>query len=86
MKELGKIESSSKKENSTASKEELCKQAKSWKKMYEAELAKPGKDESPGTKSRETSRVAAGYDSDETVEMTEEEIELAYRNVSLECL
>ncbi|XP_019083567.1 PREDICTED: DNA-repair protein XRCC1-like [Camelina sativa] len=85
VKELGKIESSSKKENSTASKEELCKEAKSWKKIYEAELVKPGEDESSGTKSRETSRVAAtGYDSDETVEMTEEEIELAYRNVSLE--
>lgn len=79
VKELGKMESSSKKENSTASKEEVCKQAKSWKKIYEAELAKPGEDES-------TSRVACGYDSDMTVEMTEEEIELAYRNVSLECL
>lgn len=80
MKELGKIESS----NSIDSKEELCKQAKSWKKIYEAELAKPG--ESSGTKSRGTSQVASGYDSDETVEMTEEEIELAYRNVSLESL
>lgn len=86
MKELGKIESSSKKENSTASKEELCKQAKSWKKMYEVELANTSEAESSRTKSRETSRVAGGYDSDETVEMTEEEIELAYRNVSLECL
>ncbi|EOA35330.1 hypothetical protein CARUB_v10020512mg [Capsella rubella] len=81
VKELGKMESSSKRENSTASKEELCKRAKSWKKIYEAELAKPGR-----TRSRETSRVAGGYDSDETVEMTEEEIEVAYRNVSLESL
>ncbi|KAG7590826.1 BRCT domain [Arabidopsis suecica] len=86
VKELGKIESSSNKENSTASKEELCKQAKSWKKIYEVELANTSEAESSRTKSRETSRVAFGYDSDETVEMTEEEIELAYRNVSLECL
>ncbi|KAL1199318.1 DNA-repair protein XRCC1 [Cardamine amara subsp. amara] len=85
VKELGKIESSSGKENSITSKEELCKQAKSWKKIYEAELAKPG-EESSGTKSRGTARVASGYDSDETVEMTEEEIEIAYRNVSLESL
>uniref|UniRef100_A0A1J3H016 DNA-repair protein XRCC1 n=1 Tax=Noccaea caerulescens TaxID=107243 RepID=A0A1J3H016_NOCCA len=82
VKELGKIESSSKKENATASKEGLCKQAKSWKKIYEAELAKPGEEESSGTKSRGTSRIDSGYNSDETVEMTEEEIELAYRNVS----
>ncbi|CAH8355922.1 unnamed protein product [Eruca vesicaria subsp. sativa] len=83
VKELGKMESSScKTENSTASKDELCKQAKSWKKIYEAELAKKGEEEeeASGTKSRRTS----GYDSDETVEMTEEEIEHAYRNVSLE--
>lgn len=82
MKELGKIESSSKKENATASKEDLCKQAKSWKKIYEAELAKPREEESSGTRSRGTSRIDSGYNSDETVEMTEEEIELAYRNVS----
>ncbi|ESQ27077.1 hypothetical protein EUTSA_v10018735mg [Eutrema salsugineum] len=86
VKELGKIESSYKKENCTASKDELCKQAKSWKKIYETELAKPGEEESSGTKSKGTSRVASGYDSDETVEMTEEEIELAYRNVSTESL
>ncbi|KAF8050092.1 hypothetical protein N665_2045s0006 [Sinapis alba] len=80
VKELGKMES---KENSTApSKDQLCKQARSWKKIYEAELAaKKGEEEASGTKSRRTS---SGYDSDETVEMTEEEIEHAYRNVSLE--
>ncbi|CAA7019963.1 unnamed protein product [Microthlaspi erraticum] len=83
VKELGKIESSSKKESTVALKEELCKQAKSWKKVYEAELAKAGEEESSGTKSRGTSsRIDSGYNSDETVEMTEEEIELAYRNVS----
>ncbi|CAN6845862.1 unnamed protein product [Brassica oleracea] len=82
VKELGKMESSSKTENSTASKDQLCKQAKSWKKIYEAELAQKGEEEE--AKSRRTSGVASGYDSDETVEMTEEEIEHAYRNVSLE--
>ncbi|KAL0878411.1 hypothetical protein Bca101_028117 [Brassica carinata] len=81
VKELGKME-----ENSTASsKDQLCKQAKSWKKIYEAELAEEEEEEASGAKSRRTAgAVGSGYDSDETVEMTEEEIEHAYRNVSLE--
>ncbi|VVA95901.1 unnamed protein product [Arabis nemorensis] len=84
VKELRKMETSSEKENSTASKKELCKQAKSWKEMYEVELAKPDKEDSSGIKSKGTSRVATGYESDETVEMTEEDIEVAYRNVCLD--
>ncbi|CAN8233449.1 unnamed protein product [Cochlearia groenlandica] len=91
VKELAKMESSSKKENTIASKEELCKQAKSWKKVYEGELTKPGgeeeEEEASGTRNRgETSGVGSGYNSDETIEMTKEEIELAYKNVSLQCL
>lgn len=90
VKELGKMESSCKTENSTAaSKDQLCKQAKSWKKIYEAELAKKGEEEeeASGTKKRRTTSsgvVGSGYESDETVEMTEEEIEHAYSNVCLE--
>lgn len=93
VKELGKMESSCKTENSTAaSKDQLWKQAKSWKKIYEAELAKKGEEEeeeeASGTKKRRTTSgsgvVGSGYESDETVEMTEEEIEHAYRNVCLE--
>ncbi|XP_065869053.1 DNA-repair protein XRCC1 [Euphorbia lathyris] len=79
-----------------SSKEELCKQFKECKQMYEMELNKLNKDsnlkkgrlktdesERGGHKTADTiSNNAADYDSDETVEMTEEEIDLAYNNIA----
>ena len=58
VKELGKMESSSKTENSTASKDQLCKQAKSWKKIYEAELAQKGEEEEELQEEKEKEEVA----------------------------
>ncbi|WCJ40663.1 DNA-repair protein XRCC1 [Euphorbia peplus] len=79
------------------SKEDLCKQLKECKQMYEAELKKLNNDsnlkkkrrlksdESERGSHRKASTVpsnAADYDSDKTVEMTEEEIDLAYNNIA----
>ncbi|XP_004302930.1 PREDICTED: DNA-repair protein XRCC1 [Fragaria vesca subsp. vesca] len=70
-------------------KEDLCRQAMACKQIYEVELYNLD-DDSSRKKKRKTDRQedkgetvalcrgAAGYDSDETVEMTEEEIDLAY--------
>ncbi|KAF2323307.1 hypothetical protein GH714_034544 [Hevea brasiliensis] len=77
------------------SKEDLCRQAKACKQMYDAELTnvdddsklkkkrlKTDEKERGGNgRSKAISGVAADYDSDETIEMTEEEIDLAYSNV-----
>ncbi|XP_010532131.1 PREDICTED: DNA-repair protein XRCC1 [Tarenaya hassleriana] len=90
VKELGKIEASWENRNSSGSKEDLCRLAKEWKEMYETELKKRGQEESStinekgkaGRRNAATSRETSGYDSDETVEMTEEEIELAYQKVA----
>ncbi|KAF5726901.1 DNA repair protein XRCC1 [Tripterygium wilfordii] len=60
-----------------ASKDDLCKQAKACKQIYEVEL---GVKDDYSTKT--LASEAAGYDSDETIEMTEEEIDLAYNNVA----
>ncbi|CAN6707067.1 unnamed protein product [Malus baccata var. baccata] len=90
--ELAKLEGIG--NNSAAvSKEDLCKQAVDCKQIYEAELNGFG-DESSKKKpkverqDRETGKTegicsgAAGYDSDDTIEMTEEEIDHAYNNVA----
>ncbi|KAB1218604.1 DNA repair protein XRCC1 [Morella rubra] len=74
------------------SKEELCRQAKVCKQIYEEELS--NFDDSPPTKKKKpktgemngrtkaNTKDATEYDSDETIEMAEEEIELAYRTVA----
>lgn len=56
-------------------KEDLCKQAVSCKQIYELEFK--NKDVSLKMKERNT-----GSDSDETIEMTEQEIDEAYNAVS----
>lgn len=80
------------------SKEDLYKQALTWKKIYEGELKTMSstsvkKNEVPkpvsrdkgkgklGTKS-DRARNSTDYDSDETIEMTQEEIEHAYNGIA----
>lgn len=91
--ELAKLESTG--NNSVAiSKEDLCRQAMDCKRIYEVELHNLD-DDSSRKKKRKTGRRekdkgetealcsgAAGYDSDETLEMTEEEIDLAYNTIA----
>ncbi|KAH7565153.1 hypothetical protein JRO89_XS09G0147100 [Xanthoceras sorbifolium] len=86
------------KSSASLSKEDICKQAKACKRVYEDELRqlqndsqtkkkKPKTDESRGDngKKKATSSDVAGYDSEETIEMTEEEIDLAYKTERSEC-
>lgn len=92
--ELAKFEG---KEDSVASlsKKDLCKYAMECKQIYEVELRgldedserkkkKPKSDEQKRENRRTESiaGAAAGYDSDETIEMTEEEIGHAFNTVS----
>lgn len=56
-------------------KEDLCKQAVSCKQIYEREF----KNKDPFLKTKEPN---TGSDSDETIEMTEQEIDQAYNAVS----
>lgn len=80
-------------------KEELHRQAMACKRIYETEL-KSSDDDSAGKKKKaksgeterrnkgkgkDTSGDAAAYDSDETLEMTEEEINLAYKGIASKC-
>ncbi|KAK2651396.1 hypothetical protein Ddye_011252 [Dipteronia dyeriana] len=81
--------------SASLSKEDLCKQARACKRVYEDELRrlesgtlktrkKLKTDESGrGNNGRKkaTSSDVAGYDSEETIEMTEEEIDRAYETV-----
>lgn len=74
------------------SKEDLCKQAKACKRIYEQELKNI--DDNPSTKKKKPktdeknlrtngkNKDLTGYDSDETIEMTEEEIDIAYKTVA----
>ncbi|KAM7255609.1 hypothetical protein ACFE04_008507 [Oxalis oulophora] len=80
-------------DSTTFSKEDLCRKAKSCKKLYEEQLKKLD-DESPTKnnaqkrdkkqkgKSKQTSTNPTEYDSDETIEMTVDEIDLAFKTVS----
>ncbi|XP_031262137.1 DNA-repair protein XRCC1 isoform X1 [Pistacia vera] len=93
--ELAKLEG---KGSAALSNGDLCSQAKAWKQIYEEELQRLDSDSvskkqkqktneseserSNNGRSTATRSDAAGYDSDETIEMTEEEIELAYKNVT----
>lgn len=74
---------------------DLCRKVMDCKQIYEAEYShleydasmkqkKPrtGDWKSKGKKESVSADAAAGYDSDETIEMTEEEIELAYNTVA----
>ncbi|XP_034696862.1 DNA-repair protein XRCC1 [Vitis riparia] len=93
--ELVKLEST-RNSHSSLSKADLYKHAVTCKEIYEAEFSSLDDDalankKQPKTGSGEkgkkkmtkvTSSNAAGYDSDETVEMTEEEIDLAYNTVA----
>ncbi|KAL5576385.1 hypothetical protein UlMin_018084 [Ulmus minor] len=82
--ELARLETSN--ENTTTiSKEDLCREAMECKRIYEMEFDGSEDDTSAKMKKQkmdEQKRDGKGYDSDETVEMTEEEIELAYNTVS----
>lgn len=91
--ELVRIEST-KNDSTSLSKEDLCKQAKACKKIYKEELSKLG-DGSPARKkkpktdesrnngrNKTISKDAAGYDSDETIEMTEEETNIADKTMA----
>lgn len=73
-------------------KEDLLREAKVCKQIYEDELRqinsgslkrkRPKTDGGEGNKGETKAIFASGYDSDETIEMTEEEIELAYKNIN----
>ncbi|TXG69148.1 hypothetical protein EZV62_004083 [Acer yangbiense] len=84
------------KSSASLSKEDLCKQAKACKRVYEDELRrsesvtlktkkKVKTDESgrgDNGRKKATSSDVAGYDSEETIEMTEEEIDRAYETMT----
>ncbi|XP_050384730.1 DNA-repair protein XRCC1 [Argentina anserina] len=91
--ELAKLESAGKNSGAIPA-EDLCRLAKDCKRIYEVELRNLD-DESSRKKKRKTERQeqdrgetgalcsdAAGYDSDETLVMTEEEIDVAYNTVA----
>lgn len=94
--ELVKLESAGN-HHSSLPKAELYKHAVACKQIYEAEFSclddealankkRPKVDRDEKGKQKMTikgaSSNAAGYDSDETIEMTEEEIDLAYNTVA----
>ncbi|XP_021298733.1 DNA-repair protein XRCC1 isoform X2 [Herrania umbratica] len=97
VKELAMFEGS---ERGSLAKEDLLRKAKACKQIYEDELTRLDGDSSSKNKKPKTdggeegkkggtkasSRDATGYDSDETIEMTEEEIDLAYKNFASETL
>ncbi|GAV89377.1 BRCT domain-containing protein, partial [Cephalotus follicularis] len=78
--ELGKLEDAVI-DSASLSNEDICKQAKVCKHIYEEQL-KPSKKGDNGRTKDKSSNDSEGYDSDETIEMTEEEIDLAFKNVS----
>ncbi|GLT67712.1 hypothetical protein SLA2020_400000 [Shorea laevis] len=64
------------------SKEDLCKKAKAFKQIYEDELSRLDDNSSSSKRKRKFDKGegVAGYDSDKTIEMTEEEIDHATKN------
>lgn len=83
VKELAKLEG--KVENgSSISQEDLYREAMECKRVYETEFDSSEDNSFPKKKKSKIAeqKRATGYDSDETIEMTEEEIDLAYNNVS----
>lgn len=97
VKELAIAEGS---EHDSLTKEDLLRKAKVCKQIYEDDLNRlvtdsPSKNKKPKTDrgnvsskggTKASTQDLAGYDSDETVEMTEEEIDLAYKNFASETL
>ncbi|OMO54184.1 hypothetical protein CCACVL1_27989 [Corchorus capsularis] len=98
VKELANFEG---RESSSLTNEDLLRKAKVCKQIYEDELTRlngdspsknkklktdGGKESNDKRKTKASSKDKAGYDSDETIEMTEEEIELAYKNFASETL
>ncbi|KAL6996524.1 hypothetical protein U1Q18_006656 [Sarracenia purpurea var. burkii] len=93
--ELAKLESTGN-GSSFLSKEELCREALTCKQIYEHELRNLDDGSLVGKKKRRNDETkkddngstegvtgdSAAYDSDETIEMTEEEIDLAYNTVA----
>ncbi|THG21345.1 hypothetical protein TEA_016556 [Camellia sinensis var. sinensis] len=85
--ELAKLETTA---DSSAflSKEELCREAMACKQIYENEISSLDDDLLMKKKRLKTDETTKGdskaYDSDETIEMTEEEIDLAYNTVASE--
>lgn len=90
--ELAKLEGTGN-DLASNSKEDLCRHAKACKRIYEQELS--NLDDNPSTKKKKpktdeknlrtnanNTKDAAEYDSDETIEMTEEEIDIAYKTVA----
>ncbi|XP_050286313.1 DNA-repair protein XRCC1 isoform X2 [Quercus robur] len=89
--ELAKLEGTGN-DLASNSKEDLCKQAKACKRIYEQELK--NLDDNPSTKKKKPktdeknlrtngkNKDVTGYDSDETMEMTEEEIDIAFKAVA----
>lgn len=88
VKELAKLEGTIK-GPASLSKKDLCKQAEACKKIYKEELGKLDNETQEKTtqrandgRNKATSSDRAGYDSEETIEMTEEEIDLAYKSIT----
>ncbi|CAI0422606.1 unnamed protein product [Linum tenue] len=71
-------------------KEDICRQAKEFKEAYEAAFSSLDDDSKTNNKGVKNStghhnhneRSSPGYDSDDTIEMTEEEVDLAYSSVA----
>lgn len=94
--ELAKLDGVGDNNTGSMSKEDLCRHAMECKRIYEVEISileddsarknkrQPKSDEQKkdGKRIENVGGGAAGYDSDVTVEMTEEEIDLAYNTVS----
>ncbi|KAF6138273.1 hypothetical protein GIB67_021630 [Kingdonia uniflora] len=89
--ELSALESG-RNSKSSFSKEDLYEQAMTCKRIYEAEYnsfedcstsrKKSSKAGNRDVKKTKIESVDAAYDSDETIEMTEEEIDLAYKTIA----
>uniref|UniRef100_A0A2P2QS66 BRCT domain-containing protein n=1 Tax=Rhizophora mucronata TaxID=61149 RepID=A0A2P2QS66_RHIMU len=89
-------------DSSSITKDQICRQAKEFKHIYGAELSNQDDDSkaekkrlridesgmSDGERANHaiSGTGATGYDSDETIEMTEEEIDLAYNTVAASIL
>ncbi|XP_062090023.1 DNA-repair protein XRCC1-like isoform X3 [Humulus lupulus] len=84
VKELAKLEEMGD-NGALISKEDLRRQAVECKRAYEMEFGSLEDDEKkkkPKTNEQKRGERGTGYDSDETIEMTPEEIDLAYNTVS----
>lgn len=86
--ELAKLEGMGE-NGASISKEDLHRQAMECKRVYEMEFDSAEDDPFPKKKKKPKTgeqKGVTGYDSDETIEMTEQEIDLAYNNVTSKLL